>query len=167
MIEENKKLFNSFCKIHDKLIKNNSDNVSVGFLINKNNDIDVFPLIFNNQTEKEIMKESFKRKVLTSNTKAYILMHDAKITKISKNKLPVTSDCFIRILYTPQGKIVEICYYKNNKIIKKERPVEKVVDSGYDTWDVWSKSDKKISNKELNEYQDWKGKHPENYDGCI
>lgn len=168
MLEENKMFFNKVCEMQDTFIKKLPKVISVGFIIGKDDTLEVIPLLFNDRQEIEICKEALKRKVLINKTKAYALMVDAKITQMDlKNKKePKTYDCFIRTLYTPQGKLVEICYYEGNKIIKKERPSEKVINSGFDSWDVWSRSERKMTPSELKKYNDWKASHPENYKDC-
>ena len=164
MIDKNLKgLYKEICNQNNKHIKEGEKINAVAFILDKQNKIMVVGLFFRSIDEKEEIINKLKEVIAKTETKGYVLILDTKLTKSNKKTGEMTPhDAVLRILYTPQDKIMEVVIYKDKKIIEKQKL--KGRDKSNDKWDYWAINKLKIDKEEQEKYQKFKEEHKEDYE---
>jgi len=168
-------IFERMCRTNDALIENPKINslLPMGAIITSEGNLELFGLMFRNYEEKIRIKKSLFDKILSQKIKGYIVLLDAKMTKMDlEGKKCEVVDCMVRGLYTPQKTIKRFCFYKNHKILHEENKkfqekTEKMNMPSTDEWDLFNSShfdDDDPELKKLNEiYQKFKKENPEKF----
>lgn len=155
------KIFKEISKINDMYIK--AGNIMpTCFMLDKGKISTMIGMAYRSSKEKEFVREQIKKYVLKNGVKAYILMQDAIMTMIDKKTgKHETIDVIIRSIFTPKDKYLEILYYKDKKIIKKNVMTTEQIKTFSSEWNVWN--DVEIKDFDYKAYQKIKDENPERY----
>ena len=154
------KKFKKICEVSDGIIKSFEKTASICFIFSKNKKFDVIPLGFKTAEQKENLRLNLMQQLAKKDLSGYILIFDATCTILDKETgYREVSDAITRTLYTQKDRLQEIVFYKNKKIIKKQKFKTKNV---FDNWDLWNNG-LKYNDKNDAAYQKYKKENPELY----
>lgn len=170
LMEKDKKLiemFEDFCKKNDKEIKNKENFMPMCITINKDYSIGIIAFSFSNQDEKIKMRNMLKKLIVVQNIKGYILIQDAKVTKLNQETGERhVSDVAMRNLFTPKFAISRMQEYCNGVLGEVIEITDRKEMSN--TWDLWNSRELDEKSDKFNEeYSKYKAEHPELYKGVY
>ena len=169
-MEQDKKLielFEDFCKKNDEEVKNKVEFMPMCITISKDYSINITAFVFNSQNDKIKMREMLKQFIAVQNIKGYILIQDAKVTKVNqKTGERQVSDVAMRQLFTPKFAINRMQEYCDGVLGKMIEMTDRK--DMRNEWDIWNKveHDEK-SDEYIKEYSKYKSEHPELYKGVY
>lgn len=157
-------LFNDFCKKNDEEVKNKEEFMPMCITINKDYSINIIAFPFSDQDEKIKMREMLKKLVAVQNIRGYILIQDAKQTKVNqKTGEREVSDIAMRQLFTPKFVISRMQEYCDGVLGEMNEMTDRKDMSN--KWDLWNcVEEDKYTDKEYSKY---KAEHPELYKGVY
>ncbi len=161
------KMFETFCKKNDEEVKNKEEFMPMCITIAKDYSINIIAFNFGSQDEKIKMREMLKQLIAIQNIQGYILIQDAKVTKVNQETGErKVSDVAMRQLFTPKfainrmqeycdGVLGEMTELNDRKEMRNE-------------WDLWNEVEDMGNSVEQNkEYNKYKAEHPELYKGVY
>ena len=117
-------------------------------------------LSFKTAQEKEFLRLNLMQHLAKIDLSGYIIIFDATCTILNqKTGDREVSDAVTRTLYTQKERLQEIVFYKDKKIIKKQKIK---TSAAFDNWDLWNNG-LKYNDKNDAEYQKYKKENPELY----
>ena len=157
-------IYNEIRRKNNQIIEEGKKVAPFGFIIGKNYKVAVIGFNFENSKEKALMREAFKRMVLSKDVIGYMIIFDTYMTSLDKKTGErEVFDVIVRNLYTPKKAILEFVKYKDNKIVEV---IDMSKDEAMDEWNFWGKgfdeNDEKLV-KENKEYQKFKEENPEKF----
>lgn len=175
------KIFGEICKVNDALILDKTTNslLPIGAIIYEDYSMEMIGMVFTNTKEKLIVKKFLFDKILSKKIRGYIIMLDAKMTKMDMDgKNGVVRDVVVRGLYTPKKTIKKFCFYKDHKILHEEnkkfeeefnfnsKKISSSPLSSIDEWDLFNSphfEDSEESKKLMGKYADFKKQNPKDF----
>lgn len=136
------RIYDALCEANNEIIKNPEEKKinSVAALIKNDAVISLIELRSKNKTKtnRDEVRRELLRLVEEYEADAYVLILDADaMIYTKKNKKTTKSQCVIRTLYTPNEKVCEVAWYKDNELLEVERISGRLFLA--DTWDAWRK----------------------------
>jgi len=155
------KKFKKICEVSDGIIKSFEKTTPVCFVFERNKTAPgLITLSFKTAQEKEFLRLNLMQHLAKIDLSGYIIIFDATCTILNqKTGDREVSDAVTRTLYTQKERLQEIVFYKDKKIIKKQKIK---TSAAFDNWDLWNNG-LKYNDKNDAEYQKYKKENPELY----
>ena len=161
------KRFDEWCEINIQYLKENGNINTSALLIDKENKATVIMLLFRNSKEKVMMRTALKLFALSQNIKGYFFVSDTILTSMSKKaeETPKRYDALVQMLCTPKGSIQRTLLHDGKGKEIKVKGISDEVTEQHNVQSEWNVFGEHItiSEKELNEYDNFKKQHPELY----
>ena len=162
-----KELMGNIDKQNKEEIKKGNRINPMCFIINKKNELTLLSMMFENSSQKQMMKRVVKNFIINQSIKGYIMVFDCRMTimdKKDKTKANVL-DVVMTNLYTAKEKKVKMFCYKDKKILTTPKEIKDATSGfdnreGQDDWDLWGKPIE-MNGKEVEEYNEFKKANPD------
>ena len=128
-------MFKVVCNTNDDLIKSKETIVPVCVFFKQGEEPVLHVLNLNSHNKAQVISD-IKDCVKTNNVDAYVLIvpgHAVTEDKVTREQY--TNKCIVRTLYTKQTKISSLAWYKDGRILGRERLVGR---QGMDAWDFYT-----------------------------
>ena len=166
---ENEEILKNARRISQEALNRGEKITPICQIYRKDGKLEIIGMQFDDYRSKEKMREMLKKHILQREIEKYVIIFDAKMTTMSRekeNKEPQVLDVVLISIYTPKNRITRgYPYGKDKKLIDTGDDIIKL-DSreGQDCWDIWGE-EVKLGSKEQIAYQEYKRKHRELYRG--